>query len=230
MLAIALAQRTHAPTARYINCVGAIDPVIDRVWPASVEPDLLHACAETIDLPGIFDLARDGGVDAMFFGAAQVDRHGNINLDRIGPAHRPKVRFPGPAGSPSMRSWVRRVLIGVPRQSPRNLVATVDVATSVPGERNQETILVTDLAIWHLVGGRFTPHQTAAGIDYERLSSATGFALPDGVPGHAPPPSDLERAALQHIDPADERHRLFGAGRPSSPSKLQQPENVLHER
>jgi glutaconate CoA-transferase subunit B len=216
-LAIELARATHAPAARYINCVGAVNVRQARAVATSVEPELLYHCDDTIDLPEIFDLARDGGVDAMFFGAAQIDARGNINLTRIGPAARPKVRFAGPAGSPSMRSYVRRVLVSVPRQSPRNLVERVDTTTSTPGERNQETVLVTDLAIWHLQEGTFVPQSRAPGIDMERLSSHTGFSVTGAAPRLTLAPTEVELGALRRIDPAGLRYRLLAA-KPSSRS------------
>ncbi len=216
-LAIELARATHAPAARYINCVGAVNVRRARAVATSVEPELLYHCDDTIDLPEIFDLARDGGVDAMFFGAAQIDARGNINLTRIGPAARPKVRFAGPAGSPSMRSYVRRVLVSVPRQSPRNLVERVDTATSTPGARNQETVLVTDLAIWHLQEGTFVPQSRTPGIDMERLSSHTGFSVTGAAPRPTPPPTEIELGALRRIDPSGLRFRLLAAT-PSSRS------------
>jgi len=227
MLAIGLAQRTHAPSARYINCIGAVNPRLERGWPTSVEPELLHDCEDTLDLPDLFDLARDGGVDAMFFGAAQIDARGNINLSRIGPGESPEVRFPGPAGSPSMRSWVRRVLVGVPRQSARNLVQQVDTVTSAPAPRNEETLLITDLAVWRLGASGFAPRSLTAGIDPQDLSSATGFSFDNPTPGYTAPPTPVELAALQHIDRGGWRYGLLPA-RPSS--RTNNVEKVLHDR
>jgi len=229
MLAIELARRTHAPAARYINCVGSINARLDRALPTSVEPELLYACEETLDLPELFDLAREGGVDAMFFGAAQIDACGNINLSRIGPADSPKVRFAGPAGSPSMRSWVRRVLVTVPRQSKRNLVQQVDTVTSAPSERNQETLLITDMAIFRLQGDGFEPESVAPDVDREQLLFHTGFRFSGAAGERTPPPNAVERAALQHIDPAGLRYRLLAHKTPSR-STPKSPEKVLHER
>jgi acyl CoA:acetate/3-ketoacid CoA transferase alpha subunit/acyl CoA:acetate/3-ketoacid CoA transferase beta subunit len=225
MLAIGVAQRTHAPNARYINCIGAVNPRLDRAWPTSVEPELLADCADTIDLPDLFELARAGGVDAMFFGAGQIDAAGNINLNRIGPEDAPAVRLPGPAGSPSMRSWVRRVLVAVPRQSARNLVARVDVVTSAPSSRNEQTVLVTDHAVWTLRDGRLAPDGLAPGLEMPRLAAATGFALGGAHPGTIPPPTETELAALREIDREGVRHRLLpGLRRLQAPA----PDRPIH--
>jgi len=211
MLAIELARRTHAPRLTYINCIGAVNPRIDAVLPTSVEADLRRHCDRIIELPDLFDLARDGGVDAMFFGAGQVDARGNINLSHIGPASNPKVRFAGPAGSPSMRSYVRRVLITVPRQLPRNLVARVDAVTSAAAERNEETVLVTDAAIWHLGLSGFEPASLHEGVTPDDLSGRTGFEFVHGSPSVTAPPSETELAALHSIDAAGLRYRLLAA-------------------
>ncbi len=209
MLAIELARRTHAPGLTYINCIGAVNPRFDAVLPTSVEADLRKRCDRIIELPDLFDLARNGGVDAMFFGAGQVDGSGNINLSRIGPADDPKVRFAGPAGSPSMRSFVRRVLITVPHQLPRNLVERVDAVTSAPSGRNEETILVTDAAIWHLRSNGLEPASLHAGVTLEDLAARTGFEFGGESLGTTAPPSEAELAALHSIDAAELRYRLL---------------------
>lgn len=229
MLAIGLAQRLHAPRARYINCVGAVNPRLGRCWPTSVEPALLGDCESTLDLPDLFDLARDGGVDAMFFGAAQIDAAGNINLSHIGKAGAPRVRLPGPAGSPSMRSFVRRVLISIPRQSERNLVASVDDVTSAPAPENQETILITDLGRWELYRGRFRPRGLCGHTDFKTLVRRCGFAPGNAVPAAMDPPTELELAALRRLDPDDRRYRLLGV-RSKTRRRRDRTKALLHER
>jgi len=229
MIAIQLARRTHAPSMRYINCVGAVNPGGRAALATSVDPELLAACETTITLPEIFDLARDGGVDTMFFGAAQIDREARINLSRIGPAQNPKVRLPGPAGSPSMRSYVRRVIVTVPRQTSRTLVRHIDVVTSVASERNQETVLVTDLAVWNLVDGHLEPTSLHAGVGTADLIAHTGFTFDSGPRPHTAEPTAAELDALEHIDPEGTRYRLLGS-KPSYQKAPQQPEKHLHER
>jgi glutaconate CoA-transferase subunit B len=209
MLAIELARRTHAPKLTYINCIGAVNPRVEKVFPTSVEAGLRNHCDDTIELPDLFDLARDGGVDTMFFGAAQIDRQGNINLSRIGPESNPKVRLAGPAGSSSMRSYIRRALIAVPRQLRRNLVECVDIKTSCPASCNKETILVTDAAIWQLKDNGFEPASMHQGISKEELSSRTGFDFQCGSPSVTPPATQLELSTLRAIDPAGSRYKLF---------------------
>jgi glutaconate CoA-transferase subunit B len=209
MLAIELARRTHAPRLRYINCVGAVDPRLRTAWPVSVDAELLADCAATIPLPELFDLGVAGRIDTMFFGAAQIDAGGAINLTRIGRRDAKTVKLPGPAGSPSMRSLVRRALITVPRQSRRTFVAEVDVPTSVPSPTNLETVVITDLAIWALEGGALQPRSLHPGVTGARLAEATGFGFAPASFPTTMPPRRAELDALAGLDPDGLRHRLF---------------------
>jgi glutaconate CoA-transferase subunit A len=207
MLAIALARRTHAPRLTYVNCVGAIDPVIDAFRPTSTDVALLDRCGGRVDLPGLFDMAHRGEIDLMYFGAAQVDGGARINLTCIGDYARPRVKLPGPAGSPSMRSFVRRVVIAVPRHSRRSLVERVDFVTAAPGARNRETLVITDRATLALEGDRLRLAGRCAGNGAAGLRRETGFAF-DGDGAETPEPSPVEMAALQSLDPRGLRARL----------------------
>ena len=228
MLAIELARRTSAPNLTYINCIGAVNPRIEKAFPTSVEAELRNHCDGTIELPDLFDLARDGGVDTMFFGAGQIDGQGNINLSRIGPESNPEVRLAGPAGSPSMRSYIRRVLIAVPRQLRRNLVGRVDAETSAPASCNEETVLVTDAAIWHLKANGFEPRSMHEGISVEDLSSRTGFDFRCNFPAVTAPATELELSTLRSIDPAGGRYKLFSE-KPQPIERLKTTEKVTYE-
>jgi glutaconate CoA-transferase subunit A len=208
MLAIALARATHAPRLTYINCVGAINPDIRAASPTSVDPRLLDACEGTVTLPDIFDLAHRGRIDLMFFGAAQVDAEGRTNLTCIGDFARPRVKLPGPAGSSSMRTFVPKAVIGVPRHSPRSLPARVDFATSVPSPRNRMTAVISDLARLDLHSGRLGVVSRRKGVTHEDLRARTGFPL-EGEGEVAADPTDEERRALDRLDPAGIRHRMI---------------------
>ena len=222
MMAIELARRTHAPELRYLNCVGAVDPRIPAPLPTSVDADLLHDCAETMPLPELFDAACKGEVDLMFFGGAQVDRRGRINLSRIGTGPRPRVKLAGPAGSPSMRSFVRKVVVTVPRQSTRNLVEEVDFATSLPSKRNSQTTLITDLGVWTLRDGNLEPESAHPGVSPELFADRTGFPVSLDAESitRAPTPQELEQ--LVRLDPFGVRHRLIG-GAADKKKKEQEP-------
>ena len=207
MLAVALARATRVERLTYINCVGAINPVLDRAWPTSVDVRLLEGCEARLSLPDLFDRARRSPFDMMVFGAAQVDREGRANVTCIGDYARPRVKLPGPAGSASMRPFVRRVVLVVPRHTPRTLVPRVDFATSVASPMNQETLVVTDIAVLHLVDGRLRLRSIHAGIPFDRVRDQTGFPVEwDGT--ITSDPTDEERRVLALLDPGGIRHGM----------------------
>jgi glutaconate CoA-transferase subunit B len=208
MLAVALARATHASRLTYINCVGAVDPDVRAASPTSVDPRLLERCDGRIALPELFDLARRGGIDLMFFGAAQVDASGRTNLTCIGDYARPRVKLPGPAGSSSMRPYLPKVVITVPRHSRRALPETVDFATTVAASRNRDTTVITDLALLRLDAGRLGLVSRRAGVRAEDVRAQTGFEV-DGDGDVAPGPTEDERKALERLDPGGIRHGMI---------------------
>jgi len=208
MLAIALARATHAPGLTYINCVGAVNPVIEAASPTSVDPRLLDRCEGRVTLPDMFDLAHQGRIDLMFFGAAQVDAEGRTNSTCIGDYARPRVKLPGPAGSSSMRSFLPKVVIVLPRHSPRSLPGRVDFATSVPSPRNRTTSVLTDLARLDLREGRLGLVSRRKGVTPAEVRAATAFPI-DDEGDTARPPTDEERLALERLDPKEIRHRMI---------------------
>ncbi len=207
MLAIGLAKATCAPRATYINCVGAIDPRGPFASFTSVDVRLLVGCRARITLPDLFDLARQGRVDQMFFGAAQIDRAARMNLTCLGDFARPTFKLPGPAGSSSMRPYVRKVVVYLPRQAARSLVERVDFATSTAAASNSETIVVTDLALLRLQGGELRTVTRHAGVTTEALRASTGFPIDSGS-GTTDEPTVAELQALRKLDPDGIRYRL----------------------
>ena len=208
MLAVAVARATHAPHLSYINCVGAVDPEIDVIGPTSVDVRLLDRCRGRVILTDMFDLARQGRIDLMFFGAAQVDGAARLNLTCIGSYARPKVKLPGPAGSTSIRPFVRKVVVLMPRHTPRALVEKVDFVSSAPSPLNRETWVVSDLAILRLEGGRLHAASLHQGVADTTLRERTGFRFEAVAGGVTPEPTREEMAAIERHDPAGRRHQM----------------------
>jgi len=209
ILAIAVARATHAPRMTWLACVGALDPEITTLHPSSEDLAYLAGRAGEVSIPDLFDHARRGRVDVMFFGAAEVDGAGDTNLSAAGPLDRPRVKFPGVAGAASLRRWVAKPVVVLGRQSRRNLVAKVQVAsTSDPGRRIR---LLTDLALFELgTGGAalLARHGWAAPGE---IAERTGFAFrsPQPLPV-TPAPSAESLRAIRRFDPAGLRDRLVG--------------------
>jgi glutaconate CoA-transferase, subunit B len=125
-----LARMTHAPNLVLIYESGTVG-TRPRVLPLSIgDGELAQTATAVIPLPEIFThYLQRGRVDIGFLGAAQIDRHGNLNSTVIGDYARPKVRLPGAGGAPEIATHAREVLV-IMKQSPRSFVARLDFRTS----------------------------------------------------------------------------------------------------
>jgi glutaconate CoA-transferase subunit B len=209
ILAIAVARATHAPRLTYIACVGALDPEIATLHACSEDLGYLDGRSGEVTIPELFDHARRGRIDVMFFGAAEVDEGGDTNLSAAGPLDRPKVKFPGVAGAASLRRWVARPVIVVGKQGRRNLVPRVQVAST--SDRGRRTRLLTDLGVFELgaAGAALVarhPGATAAAIA-ERTAFPYRTLQPLPV---TPAPSPESLRAMRRIDAGGLRDRLVG--------------------
>ncbi|MDB5212702.1 MAG: 3-oxoadipate CoA-transferase subunit [Myxococcaceae bacterium] len=209
ILAIAVARATHAPNLTYISCVGALDPDLTHLHRSSEELAYLDGRRAEVSIPELFDHARRGRVDVVFFGAAEVDGHGRTNMSAAGDLRHPNVKFPGVAGASSLRRWVKRPVLVVPRQSKRCLVPEVQVASTADPSRR--TTLVTDLGLFE-VG---PPEATLVGLhpwaSEADVSARTGFAyrVSAALAATAAPHEETLRA-LRTMDRNDMRQTLVG--------------------
>ncbi len=209
ILAIATARATHAPRLSYLACVGSLDPAMDQLRPSAESLAYLDGRSGEITIPDLFDHARRGRIDVMFFGAAEVDGSGDTNLSAAGSLDRPAYKFPGVAGAATLRRWVHRPILAVSRQSRRSLVRKVQVAsTSDPGRR---TPLYTDLGVFELGAEGATliaRHPWASTAEIEERTGFT-FAIADPLPETVAPAADhLE--AIRAFDRLGMRERLIG--------------------
>ncbi len=191
ILAIAVARATHAPRLTYLACVGSLDPVLERLHPSAESLTYLKGRAGDVTIPDLFDHARRGRVDVMFFGAAEVDGRGDTNLTAAGGLDRPTYKFPGVAGAGTLRRWVKRPVLLVPRQSQRNLVSRVQTVST--RDHRRPTPLHTDLGVFEFENDKATlvaRHDWASEAD---IAARTGFSyrtcpdlrvLPDPAPDH----------------------------------------------
>ena len=91
-----LARLTHAPDIVLIYESGTIG-TRPQVLPLSIgDGELAETASCVVPLPELFNYYLQAGrVDVGFLGAAQIDRHGNLNSTVIGNYATPKVRLPG---------------------------------------------------------------------------------------------------------------------------------------
>lgn len=208
VLAIAVARATHAPRLTYLACVGSLDPAVGRLHRSSEDLAYLDGRSAEITIPDLFDHARRGRVDTVFFGAVEVDGDGRTNLSAAGSLARPTVKFPGVVGACSLRRWCQRPVLVVPRQGTRNLVPRVTVRSTDDGRR---TRLLTDLAVFSIGPGGAVLEALAAHATLAQVRARTGFpfaeaanlALLSDPPAHA-------LAAIRALDPDNLRADLVG--------------------
>jgi glutaconate CoA-transferase subunit B len=209
ILAIAVARATHAPNLTYISCVGSLDPDLSRLHRSSEDLAYLDERRAEVTIPELFHHARRGRVDVVFFGAAEVDGQGQTNMSAAGDLRRPTIKFPGVAGASSLRRWVKKPVLVMPKQSRRSLVAEVQVATtSDPGRR---TSLVTDLGVFE-VGA---PHALLVGLHPwstpAEIADKTGFAYATSLSVPTTPVADdVTLLAMRAIDHDNLRQTLVG--------------------
>src|SRR5262249_57692386 len=103
-------------------------------------PGALMTMSDTANVPGalwsagtleVMGLLQQGLIDLGFLGAAEIDRHGNLNTSYIGDWRRPAVRLPGSGGGADLASLARRVVVIMPQER-RRFVERVHYVTS-PG-------------------------------------------------------------------------------------------------
>ena len=168
-----LARATHAPDLVLVYESGCIGAKPDRL-PLSIGDGILAETADSlVSVPEVFNYwLQPGRIDVGFLGAAQLDRHGNINTTVIGDYHDPKVRLPGAGGAPEIATSCREVVIIV-RQSRRTFAERLDFVTSA-GHPN---MIITDLGVLRPANGEFVLTQVHPGIPVAQAIEATGWPL-----------------------------------------------------
>jgi glutaconate CoA-transferase subunit B len=197
-LAANLARATHAPHCVLIYESGTIGAKPTELPLSIGDGELAETADAVVTVPEMFAYWLQGGrVDVGFLGAAQIDRHGNLNSTVIGDYARPKVRLPGGGGAPEIATSVRDVFVML-EQTPRTFVERLDFKTSV-GDRVR--VVVTDLGVLEPdEEGELMLTQVHPGVDAEQVREATAWDLrvADKL-DVTEPPSDAELAALRSL-------------------------------
>jgi glutaconate CoA-transferase subunit B len=192
-----LARATHAPSCVLIYESGTIGAK-PRELPLSIgDGELAETADAVVSVPEMFAYWLQGGrIDVGFLGAAQIDRHANLNSTVIGEYDAPKVRLPGGGGAPEIATSVREVFVML-RHSPRAFVEQLDFRSSV-GDR--VSTVVTDLGILEPREGELTLTRVHPGVSAERVREATGWDLrvADDL-AETEPPTEAELVALRGL-------------------------------
>lgn len=198
-----LARLTHAPDIVLIYESGTIG-TRPEVLPLSIgDGELAETAACVVPLPEIFShYLQAGRVDVGFLGAAQIDRHGNLNSTVIGSYDAPRTRLPGAGGAPEIAAHAKQTFVML-KASPRSFVERLDFRTSAGyldghGARARTSMrgggpraVITDFGV-------LTPHADTdelqlsglfadAGVDDARAAVGWPLRFADRIEALAPP-------------------------------------------
>ena len=169
-----LARLTHAPGCVLVYESGTIGSKPAELPLSIGDGELAETADAVVSVPEMFAYWLQGErIDVGFLGAAQIDRHGNLNSTVIGPYDRPLVRLPGGGGAPEIATGVRDVFVML-RHSRRAFVSALDFTTSVG---DNVRVVVTDLGILEPVDGELTLVAVHPGADADAARAATGWEL-----------------------------------------------------
>jgi glutaconate CoA-transferase, subunit B len=161
----------------------------------------------------LFDMAQRRLIDLFFLSFVQMDAAANLNLVAIGEHDRPKVRFPGGAGSGMLYHMVDRIVLFKSTHTTRDFVPKADFVTCSGFQ--------TELDSWQRPGGpskvitplavlaveaeakRISLESVHPGVDPQQVQDNTGFELhlPGQVPETAPPTADQLEVLRTQVRP-----------------------------
>ena len=201
-----LARLTHAPRTVLVYESGTIGSKPSTLPLSIGDGELAETADAVVPVPEIFNYWLQGGrIDVGFLGAAQIDRHGNLDSTVIGDYDEPKVRLPGGGGAPEIAAMAREVIVII-RQSPRSFVERVDFRSSVPG--SGAMVVITDLGVLRLDpdSRELVLTRVHPGVSVEDAREATGWDLrvADDLE-ETDPPSDEELRVLRDLTSALEQ-------------------------
>jgi glutaconate CoA-transferase subunit B len=198
-----LARRTHAPHLVLVYESGTIGAK-PRTIPLSIGDGQLAETADSVvSVPEIFNYwLQPGRIDVGFLGAAEIDRHGDINTTVIGGYDAPDVRLPGAGGAPEIATSCGRVLV-VMRQTSRAFVEQVGFRTSL-GRR--VSTVITDVGVLERDASLGEPNELVltalhpgAGVEDARAATSWDLRVADDVVESEPPGCE-ELAVLRHLE------------------------------
>ena len=171
-----LARRTNAPGLVLVYESGTIGAKPTRLPLSIGDGELADTADAVVSVPEIFAYwLQAGRIDVGFLGAAQIDRHANLNSTVIGPYDEPTVRLPGAGGAPEIATSAKEVFVML-RQSLRTFVSELDFRTTPGGS---VSTVVTDLGVLEPRGEEreLTLTSVHPGVDADQAREATGWDL-----------------------------------------------------
>jgi len=133
MVAIMLAQQTHAPDLKLIFEAGTLDGRPPELPTSVGDARCEVGASRSSGLYDAFSIAQRGYVDLGFLGGAEVDQYGNVNTTAIGDYLDPELRLTGSGGNPDINSFAARTVFIMVHEK-RRFTEAVSYITS-PGWR-----------------------------------------------------------------------------------------------
>jgi glutaconate CoA-transferase, subunit B len=192
-----LARMVHNPDLVLVYESGTIGAKPHRIPLSIGDGELAETADAIVSVPEMFNYwIQPGRIQVAFLGAAQVDRHANLNSTVIGDYEHPKTRLPGAGGAPEIATGCEEVVVIVP-QSPRTFVSQLDFLTTT-GART--TRVITDLGVLEPRDTELTLTALHPGVTADQAREATGWDLrvADEV-ATTPEPTDEELGALREL-------------------------------
>jgi glutaconate CoA-transferase subunit B len=192
-----LARMVHNPDLVLVYESGTIGAKPHRVPLSIGDGELAETADAVVSVPEMFNYwIGTGRIEVAFLGAAQVDKHANLNSTVIGEYDAPKVRLPGAGGAPEIATGCPEVVVIAPH-TPRTFVEKLDFLTTT-GART--THVITDLGVLEPREGELTLTHVHEGVTPEQAREATGWKLSvaDELTVTEPPNAE-ELAALREL-------------------------------
>ncbi|HWD85669.1 MAG TPA: CoA-transferase [Solirubrobacteraceae bacterium] len=169
-----LARMVHNPDLVLVYESGTIGAKPHRVPLSIGDGELAETADLVVSVPEMFNYwIGTGRIQVAFLGAAQIDRHGNLNSTVIGEYAHPRTRLPGAGGAPEIATGCPEVVVIAPH-SRRTFVEKLDFLTTT-GEHT--THVITDLGVLEPREAELTLTQVHEGVSVDQVREATGWEL-----------------------------------------------------
>jgi glutaconate CoA-transferase, subunit B len=209
-----LARMLHNPDLVLVYESGTVGAKPYRI-PLSIGDGELASTADfVVSVPEMFNYWIGAGrIQVAFLGAAQIDRHANLNSTVIGDYAHPKTRLPGAGGAPEIAAACEEVIVIAPH-SRRTFVEKLDFCTTVgygdgPGARERlgfrgqgPTAVITDLGVLEPdpETKELVLRQLHPGVEVQAVQEETGWELRVAETlRETEPPRDEELSALREL-------------------------------
>jgi glutaconate CoA-transferase subunit B len=209
-----LARMVHNPDLVLVYESGTIGAKPFHIPLSIGDGELAQTADSIVSVPEMFNYWIGAGrIDVAFLGAAQIDRHANLNTTVIGDYDHPKTRLPGAGGAPEIAASCGEVIVIVPH-TPRTFVERLDFRTTVghgdgPGTREKwgfrgggPSAVITDLGVLEPdpESRELALVQVHPGVEVKQVQEATGWPLAVAEPvGRTEAPNERELSALREL-------------------------------